>query len=511
MPPAHRMPLLDDAWRMVLLLTAALTLARITVLFASPLDLYPDEAQYWLWSRSLAFGYYSKPPVVAWTIWATTSLGGDAEPWIRLASPIYQAGATLAVFAVARKLYGEAAAFAAAALYALMPGVQLSAAVMATDAPLLFFMGLALLAYVHLQSADGARRVGIAAGFGAAVGLAFMSKYAAVYLIIGVVLHLALSREARAAWRPGAAAAALGALALILAPNVAWNAAHGYATLQHTAANAAWGGRQLFNWPELWDFIASQFGVFGPIPFGVLLGGTAALALRRRLTSSDLMLLCFVLPPLIIVSSQAFISRANANWSGAAYLPGAILVAAWLARWRAKGWLAAALAFQGVLAALFLLWVTVPSTAEAMGMANSFKRAKGWSQLTRVVLDRAAAEGDLSAIAVNSRFLYNAMAYYGRRELAAPGAPPLTIWLLEEEPRNQAEETAPLTPALGARVLGVSLEQAWRDRMVSDFAAIKGREIVSIRLDDKRSRRAELFVGEGFAPRPRVSGPSTPP
>src|SRR5262245_64887378 len=112
----------DDAWRIVILLTTALTIARITVLFASPLDLYPDEAQYWLWSRTLAFGYFSKPPVVAWTIWATTGLGGDAEPWIRLAAPLYQAGATLAVFAMARTLYGEGAGLAAAALYALMPG-----------------------------------------------------------------------------------------------------------------------------------------------------------------------------------------------------------------------------------------------------------------------------------------------------------------------------------------------------------------------------------------------------
>ena len=31
-------------------------------------ELYPDEAQYWLWSRTLDFGYFSKPPMVAWTI-----------------------------------------------------------------------------------------------------------------------------------------------------------------------------------------------------------------------------------------------------------------------------------------------------------------------------------------------------------------------------------------------------------------------------------------------------------
>ena len=67
------------------------------------------------------------------------------------------------------------------------------------------------------------------------------------------------------------------------------------------------------------------------------------------------MLLCFTLPPLVIVTAQAFISRANANWSGAGYLAGAILVAAWLIRWRAKWWLVGALALQGAVAAFFLV------------------------------------------------------------------------------------------------------------------------------------------------------------
>ncbi|MGB2941567.1 MAG: hypothetical protein WBB79_01895 [Candidatus Macondimonas sp.] len=46
----------------------ALTALRIALLAASPLDLFVDEAQYWLWSTTPDFGYYSKPPVIAWVI-----------------------------------------------------------------------------------------------------------------------------------------------------------------------------------------------------------------------------------------------------------------------------------------------------------------------------------------------------------------------------------------------------------------------------------------------------------
>jgi 4-amino-4-deoxy-L-arabinose transferase-like glycosyltransferase len=328
--------------RSALVLTVALALARLVALFRTPLELYPDEAQYWLWSRTLDFGYYSKPPVIAWSIWATTLLGGDSEPWVRLSAGLYQAGATLVVFLIGRRLYGPAVGLAAAALYALMPGIQLSALVAATDAPLLFFMGLAILAYVSFLGAPAARRLPLAVGMGAALGLAFLSKYAAVYFVAGLAAHLVLSREARAAWTLSTAAAALLAFAAVLAPNLAWNATHGFATFQHTAANAAWSGVQLFNIGEMAAFVGSQFGVFGPIPLAVLLIGVGLAVRRRQLSANDLTLLCFSLPPLLIVTGQAFISRANANWSGAGYLAGAILVAAWLIRWRARRWLIAA-------------------------------------------------------------------------------------------------------------------------------------------------------------------------
>ncbi len=512
MPQSHSPQGSDGELRAALLLVAALTVARLIALFGTPLELYPDEAQYWLWSRTLDFGYYSKPPMIAWAIWATTAIGGDAEAWVRLSACLFQAGATLVVFLIGRRLYGPQTGLAAAALYGLMPGIQLSALVAATDAPLLFFLGVTILAYVNLLEADGRRRVLLAAGVGAALGLAFLSKYAAVYFVVGLAVHLALSRPARAAWTLPAAAAALAAFAAVLAPNLAWNATHGFATFQHTAANAAWSGVQLFNVAEMGAFVGSQFGVFGPIPLAVLLIGVVLAARRRQLSANDLTLLCFSLPPLLIVTGQAFISRANANWSGAGYLAGAILVAAWLMRWRARRWLIAAVAIQGAVAAFFLAAVISPGLADKVGLANGLKRARGWSHTTELILDRAEREPGLTAIAVNNRFLFYAMSYYGRDRLGF-GAPPLASWLLMEGPRNQAETTAPLTAAIGRRVLMVSYEGWRRAEMQADFAASRDLEIASVWLDRRHKRKVEMFVGEGFAPRPRdaATGLPTPP
>ncbi|MDZ4371380.1 MAG: 4-amino-4-deoxy-L-arabinose transferase, partial [Phenylobacterium sp.] len=366
---------------------------------------------------------------------------------------------------------------------------------------------LATLAYVAMLAAAPERRLPLAVGLGGALGLAFLSKYAAIYFVVGLALHLALSREARRAWRPVTAGAALLALGAVLAPNLAWNAAHGFATFQHTAENAAWSGVQLFNLTEMGAFLGSQFGVFGPIPMGALIVGVGLAVRRRGIRGEDLLLLCFTLPPLLIVTGQAFISRANANWSGAAYLTGAILVAAWLMRWRARGWLRAAIAIQAGIAAFFLAAVVSPALADKVGLANGLKRARGWSDTADLILDRAWQEPGLTAIAVNNRFLYYATAYYGRTRLAERGVP-LTSWLLMEGPRNQAETAAPLTPELGGRVLMVSYEGWRRAEMQADFTRASGLEIGSVRLDDKRRRRVEMFLGEGFVPAPRdpVSG-----
>jgi 4-amino-4-deoxy-L-arabinose transferase-like glycosyltransferase len=284
--------------------------------------------------------------------------------------------------------------------------------------------------------------------------------------------------------------------------------------VQHTAANAAWGGRQLFNFAELGDFVASQFGVFGPIPFAVLIGGTIVLAARRRLRSQDVLLLCFALPPLLIVTGQSFISRANANWSGAGYAPGAILVAAWLLRWRARGWFIAALATQAAVAVVFLACVLNPAFADQVGLANAFKRAKGWEQMTEAIAERALREpkGSLDAVVVDDRFLFNAAAYYGRDYFGLGGEPPLRMWVRETHPQNQAETVAPLTAAYGRRVLVASLDEVYQAEVMNDFRSVSSREIVGVRLDRKRKRTAGLFIAEGFAPAPRdpVSGKPIP-
>lgn len=492
-----------DAWRWALAVVAGLTILRLGALFLTPIQLYPDEAQYWVWSRQMAWGYFSKPPMIAWLVRLTTDIGGQGEAWVRVSSVLLHGAAPLFLFHAARRLYDARVALLAVLLYSLMPGVQLSSGVASTDAPLLFFLSVVVWAYVRLLDAPPSRAAGWGALAGLLLGLAFLSKYAAVYALIGLVIHALVAESARRAWRPRVILCAAAALILVVAANFGWNAHNGFATFAHTARNADWTSPSLFHPLEVLDFGADQAAVFGPVPLAVLVTGCALGIRRRRLGGPDSLLLSLALPPLVLVTVQALLSRANANWAFTAYAPGSILAAAWLVRWRARGWTFAALGLQGAFCLLFLAAAIQPVLADAAGLSNSLKRARGWREATAAVLDRADSQAGLSAIAVDDRFLFNELSYYGRQRLARPGAVPLRMWVREGRPMNHAEMTAPLQEAQGGSVLMIGRTPAFARDFIGDFRAVRRLDPIEVPLDRRRSRRFDVMLGSEFAPRPR--------
>jgi hypothetical protein len=391
-----------------------------------------------------------------------------------------------------------------------MPGVQLSAGVMTTDAPMLLFLSAATRLYaVWLTSDDRRTQVIAGAGLGAALGLAVLSKYAGLYFAGGMLAHALLSRGVRDRWSWTAAGAVLAGALVVLSPNMIWNATNGFSTVAHTADNAQWTGR-LFNPGEAFEFLGEQLGVFGPLPFLLLVVGLFTVALRptvrRELPAPDVALLCLTLIPLMVVLSQAFISRANANWAAAAYAPGSVLIAAWLVRnarrLPAKLVMIGTTVSQGGMAALFVTAALLPTAASSLGLDNGLKRARGWEATTAAVVARAGAER-WTAVTTDDRFLFNAIAYYGRDFWSAPGAPPLRMWVREAQPQNQAETHAPLQPVEAGRVLHASLNPPYALETARDFRSWRALGAVAVRLDPKRTRETSLYEGRGWARAPR--------
>jgi 4-amino-4-deoxy-L-arabinose transferase-like glycosyltransferase len=478
-------------FRLTIALIALMTIGRIIALIFSPITLHADETQYWVWSREFDWGYFSKPPMIAWIIATSTSVFGNSEAAIRLPVPLLHAATASFLYLCAQRLWDNRTGFWVALVYLTMPGIWLSNGIISTD--VLLFTAWTGGLYCLLRLRDGEDWPS-AIGLGAAVGLGFLSKYAMIYFVVGTLLAIALDRPTRMAMmtRNGLIAATLAGLLLL--PNILWNSANDFATVSHTAANANWGG-DLFQTEEMFEFLAAQFFVFGPAVFVTLLI-ILALTVRDYATSSDnsLLLTGFCLPPLAIVTLQAFLSRAHGNWAASAYMAGTLLVVSFLLRgasWR-RYVLVGSIAIHSVMGIGMAVLAPNPSLIEAVGMSNATKRIRGWRETGAAITEAAMAEA-YDAIVFDNRNVFHQMQRY------APDLHrPLNMWLRYSGPSNHAEQSWPLADGFSGRVLIVSERPSEVARMREDFERFEPLMNISIPLDGVKTRELTLWEAEGY-------------
>ena len=165
----------------VFIIIVIITLIRIYSLFVSPIELSVDEAQYWHWSQNLDYGYFTKPPFVAWAIALSTNIFGNEEWAVRLFSPIIHFFISIILWATTQFAFGLKAGRIAALLWIFTPAASLGSFIISTDTPLLLFWSLALL-FIFKIFKDDSYISALFAGF--SLGLAFLSKYAALYFFV---------------------------------------------------------------------------------------------------------------------------------------------------------------------------------------------------------------------------------------------------------------------------------------------------------------------------------------
>ena len=311
----------DILW--LLAFVVILTLWRLSVHYTTDFTLYLDEAYYWYWAKHLDWGFYSKPPVIAGIIAATTSVCGDGELCVRAGSLIIYPFTSLLIFLIGARLFDTRVGLYSGVAFFTIPGVSLSSLLISTDVALLFFWALAFYAFIRAIEEEGRGwhwwiLLGIAGGLG------MLSKYTMGVFVFSALIYLALSgRLIRFLTNPGSWLAFMIA-ALIWLPNILWNAQHGFITFKHTSDIAR--GSEILHWGELAEFFFIQLGVFGLVLFPLLIWGTFSGKLRQH----QLLLICFSWVFLFIIFAQALLGRANANWAAPAYIAASIFVSAWL-------------------------------------------------------------------------------------------------------------------------------------------------------------------------------------
>lgn len=305
-------------------LVAALTALRLLYLATGPLDLSPDEAHYWEWSRRLDLSYYSKGPLVAYLIRLCTSLFGESALAIRAGALALSLVGAWALYRLGREAFGgPGPALLAVAGLQLTPLVWAGSLLMTIDPPFLVLWTLTLLL---LQRALAGSSAAWVLG-GAAVGLGLLAKYSMLYVVPGLLLYFWWAPEARRWLRhPAPWAGAAVALALF-SPVVLWNVRQGWVSARHVASQGRGAGGLTL--AHVVEFAGSQLLVLTPVVAAILAWG-AWLALRegaRRGREPYRFLVAFAAPVLAVHLLAGLQGKIQANWTAAAYPPLALAAA----------------------------------------------------------------------------------------------------------------------------------------------------------------------------------------
>ena len=174
-------------------LVAFALLIKFFAVLSTNFDLFGDEAQYWIWSENLDFGYYSKPPLLAWVIGSFSFLFGSAFVTLKIIPIGAYVLIAFVIYLISQELYNnKKLALLSGATFYLLPAVSLSSFLISTDVILILFWSLSLLFLIKVRKNPKIINFFL---LGIFLGLSFLAKYAAIYFLLSLVVLIFLDEK----------------------------------------------------------------------------------------------------------------------------------------------------------------------------------------------------------------------------------------------------------------------------------------------------------------------------
>lgn len=339
-------------------------------------NLAPDEAQYWTWSKQLDWGYFSKPPAIAWQIFLTTALFGDNELGIRFGAVLISFFLPLITYSIAATTFKSRTAFWAGIVMAFSPlGIFLSF-MATTDGGMMLFLTLAIYSVARgLEEAEGPNYV-IA---GIWILLSALYKWTG-FIFWPITLCFFPFFPKLRKWSV-LFGIAISLLALL--PSLYWNFAHDFATFRHVGTALV---KKVGRHGNFLDFFLAQMGLFSPVYWGLLF--LSYFFMRNRLS-----LYCAAYPFLFVFYFiAAFFKRIQPNW-GLFLYPAATVPVAWFAIERLKSgriWIQLG-TWISILFSTFAIAIPYLQSNNLLPIpytVNPFRQNMGWKNLSSALQTR---------------------------------------------------------------------------------------------------------------------------
>lgn len=390
----------------VVLLT---TLLHLLVL--GRFDLSVDEAHYALYGLNPDWSYFDHPPMVGW-LQAVVVPFSQSEFALRIWAVLLGIASSAVLFRLTRALFPESSPWSAAIAVALLNSAliyQLVTMALVPEMPLLLFaLFAAWMLYRALQEGRLIHWMGVGLGF----GLAGLSKYTAVTLVVTTLVLLVWERRWRVLRTPGPWLAALVAL-LLIGPVLYWNLHHDWLSfryqLGHGAPDRHW---------SLVRFSRAQLIQFFTYAPAVMIFGIWAImrGWRERHHPGVIFSLALGLPLLMLMGWGAGLEETLPHWTllgWAGLLPFVawLVVRHWQSRWvRITSWISASYSLVMIVllhSLLFKPWLPFDEYRHPLG------DLLGWRDAAVNAQQLAEARGG-APIFVGNWSLGSRIAWYAR-------------------------------------------------------------------------------------------------
>jgi len=393
--------------RLLILIVFFSVLIRCIAIINTPLELSPDETQYWLWSKSLSWGYFSKPPLIAWLINLSNLIFGDYDFAVRIFAPILHGITALVIFYLSREITSDSVShFLSSLIWLTLPIVGVGSFLMSTDTPLMLIWTISLLLIVRAYKSENKTKWIIAGLFS---GIGIYAKYAAIYLPLGLIILFLFRMNNNSKLNLSHLALFIFSFIVISIPNIFWNIFNNFHTINHLSSNAVIDTPSYSILGSI-IFLLSQIIVMGPIIFFIF---CISLLNYKNFNNIISLIFFFVLPVFFIMIFQGFFSEANANWTATA-LPGISIICGYYLSKRIK--LAFIALATNTIICLVVFIISITGNLILFDLkSDPLRKLKGWQFLSKDIVN-TIDEQKTNLLLVDRRGIAAELMYYLRNE-----------------------------------------------------------------------------------------------
>jgi 4-amino-4-deoxy-L-arabinose transferase-like glycosyltransferase len=377
--------------------------------FSTWLELVPDEAYYWLWSKHLAASYRDKGPAIAWIIALGTRLFGDTVFGIRVFAVVLSTGSGWLLFVLARRLYDGGIALWCLLMATVMPVLAVGSILMTIDALSVFFWALAALVWW-----DALHRGTLLhwVCLGLAIGAGFLAKFTNGVQLACIAVFLLWSKE-----HLGLACSrnmvVMGAtFVLAITPLLWWNLETGWIHVTALHSRSGVNGAFHLHPAELLRFVGEQFAVVSPLFMAGIGVAVVTLVCRRPADVRTRFLLSQFWPLYGVVLFFSLNKAGKPNWPVPALITGIIVTVVF---WRDVA--AHRPTWHWSIAAAFALALTTTAVLHDTALLHlppeldPLRRAQGWADFAAHV-QRARLAHQANVLIGNHYSQASMMAFY---------------------------------------------------------------------------------------------------